>query len=388
MAFLRLTDVDIKGKRVLIREDFNVPVKDGEVVSDARIVASLPTIRQALEGGGAVMVVSHLGRPIPGEPSADFSLQPVAERLGTLLGQPVPLVTHWIDGVEVAPGEVVLCENVRFLSGEETDEVHLARKMASLCDVFVMDAFATAHRAQVSTHGIAKFAPLACAGPLLAAELDTLERVLDAPKRPMIAIVGGAKVSTKLGILSALIDKVDQLIVGGGIANTFIAAAGYKVGASLYDKERVCLARELIDKAARRGAAIPLPVDVVLAEELSEKANAVIKPVGEVTANELILDIGPQTATHYAQALERAGTIIWNGPVGAFEFPPFSEGTRRIAQAIATSEAFSIAGGGDTLAAMSTLGIEDKVSYVSTGGGAFLEFLEGKPLPGVAVLMR
>ena len=262
MTFLRLSDVDIKGKRVLVREDFNVPIKDGEVVSDARITASLPTIKEALDGGAAVMVVSHLGRPVPGEPTDEFSLRPVAERLGTLLGRPVPLVNHWIDGVEVAPGEVVLCENVRFLRGEETDEAPLAKKMASLCDVFVMDAFATAHRAQVSTHGIAKFAPLVCAGPLLAAELDALERALDAPKRPMVAIVGGAKVSTKLGILSALIDKVDQLIVGGGIANTFMAAAGYQVGASLYDKERVCLARELIDKAVRQGTAIPLPVDV------------------------------------------------------------------------------------------------------------------------------
>ena len=388
MTFLRLADVDIKGKRVLIREDFNVPVKGGEVVSDARIAASLPTIKQALEGGAAVIIVSHLGRPVPGEPTDEFSLQPVAKRLGALLGRPVPLVSHWIDGVEVMPGEVVLCENVRFLIGEETNEAHLAKKMASLCEVFVMDAFATAHRAQVSTHGIAKFAPLACAGPLLAAELEALEQALDAPKRPMIAIVGGAKVSTKLGVLSALIDKVDQLIVGGGIANTFMAAAGYQVGASLYDKERVYLARELIDQAARRGVAIPLPVDVVLAEELSEKASAVIKPVGEVAATELILDIGPQTATYYAQELGRASTIIWNGPVGVFEFPPFSEGTRRIGEAIATSEAFSIAGGGDTLAAMNALGIEDKVSYVSTGGGAFLEFLEGKPLPGVAVLTR
>ena len=388
MTFLRLSDVDIKGKRVLVREDFNVPIKDGEVVSDARVTAALPTIKEALDGGAAVMVVSHLGRPVPGEPTDEFSLRPVAERLGTLLGRPVPLVNHWIDGVEVAPGEVVLCENVRFLRGEETDEAPLAKKMASLCDVFVMDAFATAHRAQVSTHGIAKFAPLVCAGPLLAAELDALERALDAPKRPMVAIVGGAKVSTKLGILSALIDKVDQLIVGGGIANTFMAAAGYQVGASLYDKERVCLARELIDKAVRQGATIPLPVDVVLAEELSERASAVIKPVGEVAANELILDIGPQTATHYARELDRAGTIIWNGPVGVFELPPFSDGTRRISQAIATSGAFSIAGGGDTLAAMSAFGIEDKISYVSTGGGAFLEFLEGKPLPGVAVLTR
>lgn len=386
MAFARLCDLQIEGKRLLIREDLNVPIKDGEVSSDARIVAALPTIKLALDGGAAVMVVSHLGRPTEGERAEEFSLAPVAQRLSTLLGRRVPLATDWIEGVTVAPGEVVLCENVRFLAGEKADDEALAKQMAALCDVFVMDAFGTAHRAQASTHGVARFASMACAGPLLAAELDALGRALHAPKRPLIAIVGGAKVSTKLGVLDTLSEKVDQLIVGGGIANTFIAAAGHSVGASLYDAELLDLARNLIDKAAKRGAEIPIPTDVVVATKFAEDAQATIKSVDEVAPDELILDIGPQTAARYADQLQAAGTIVWNGPVGVFEFEQFSAGTRSLANAIAASEGFSIAGGGDTLAAVDAFGIADEVSYISTGGGAFLEFLEGKALPAVAIL--
>ncbi|MCH9672891.1 MAG: phosphoglycerate kinase [Gammaproteobacteria bacterium] len=386
MAFARLVDLDIQGKRLLIREDLNVPVKDGRVSSDARIVAALPTIRHALDGGAAVMLVSHLGRPTEGEPAAEFSLRPVADRLSELLSVPVPVVSDWIDGVDVAPGSVVLCENVRFLTGEKGDDEQLARKMASLCDIFVMDAFGTSHRAQASTHGVARFAAQACAGPLLAAELDALGRALDAPATPMIAIVGGAKVSTKLDVLDALSEKVDQLIVGGGIANTFIAAAGYSVGASLYDADLVGLAKSLIERASSRGAEIPIPSDVVVAKEFSQDATATVKAVADVADDELILDIGPQTAERYANILAKAGTIVWNGPVGVFEFEQFSAGTRRMAEAIAASSGFSIAGGGDTLAAVDAFGIADDVSYISTGGGAFLEFLEGKALPAVTIL--
>ncbi|MEM7253002.1 MAG: phosphoglycerate kinase [Pseudomonadota bacterium] len=386
MSFRRLSDLDIRGKRLLIREDLNVPVKDGTVTSDARIVAALPTITTALEAGAAVMLVSHLGRPTEGEPTVEFSLAPVARRLSELLGRDVRLADPWIDGVEVQSGEVVLCENVRFLSGEKKDDETLAKKMARLCDVFVMDAFGTAHRAQASTHGVARFAPQACAGPLLSAELDALARALHEPARPMVAIVGGAKVSTKLGVLDALSDKVDKLIVGGGIANTFIAAAGHRVGASLYDEDLVDLAKRLMEKAAARGGEIPVPVDVVVANEFSESATATIKEVNAVEADELILDIGPKTAQIYANELETAGTIVWNGPVGVFEFPAFSAGTKALADAIASSKGFSIAGGGDTLAAVDQFGIEDKVSYISTGGGAFLEFLEGKALPAVEAL--
>nr|ARX77478.1 phosphoglycerate kinase [uncultured bacterium] len=381
-----MVDLDLSGKRVLIRQDLNVPVKNGQVTSDIRIQASVPTIKHALAAGAAVMLLSHLGRPVEGQYDEASSLKPVAERLSLLLGKPVRLEKDWLDGVTVSPGEVVLCENVRFNAGEEKNNDELGKKMAKLCDIFVMDAFGTAHRAQASTHSVAKFAPIVCAGPLLASELDALGKALETPAKPLIAIVGGSKVSTKLTVLKSLSEKVDQLIVGGGIANTFIAAAGFPVGKSLYEADLLDEAKRLIAAAKLAGSDIPIPVDVVCAKEFSETAVATIKKVQDVEADDLILDIGPDTAKHYAELIKSAGTIVWNGPVGVFEIEQFSHGTQSLATAIAESNAFSIAGGGDTLAAIDKYGINDQVSYTSTGGGAFLEFLEGKELPAVAIL--
>jgi phosphoglycerate kinase len=384
MTLKQMSDLELNGKRVLIREDLNVPVKDGKVSSDARILAALPTIRQALAGGARLMLMSHLGRPKAGasaEDNAPFSLRPVAVRLGELLGREVPLVQSWLDGVEVPPGEVVLLENVRFNKGEKEDDEALSRRMAALCDIYVMDAFATAHRAEASTHGVARFAPLACAGPLLSAELTALRKALENPARPMVAIVGGSKVSTKLTVLDTLSEKVDQLIVGGGIANTFLAAAGMPIGKSLCEPDLLDQARALMLKTS-----VPLPSDVVVAKELSETAQARVKSAAEVADDEMILDIGPETAANFAKMLTEAGTILWNGPVGVFEIDQFGEGTRAIAEAVAASSAFSLAGGGDTLAALDKYGIGGRVSYVSTGGGAFLEYVEGRQLPAVAVL--
>ena len=382
----------LAGQRLLIRQDLNVPLKDDgaggrRVASDARLRASVPTLEYALEAGARVMVMSHLGRPTEGEPDEANSLAPVAARLGELLGRPVRLVDDYLKSApEVGDGELVLLENVRFNAGEKGDDEGLARRYAGLCDVYAMDAFGTAHRAQASTHGVARFAPVACAGPLLAAELDALGRALERPARPLVAIVGGSKVSTKLTVLDALADRVDRLIVGGGIANTFIAAAGHGVGKSLHEVDLVDEARRLMRAAEARGAAIPVATDVVCAAELSADAEARTCPVGEVGEDEMILDIGPETAEAMASLLKGAGTIVWNGPVGVFEIDAFGGGTRRIAEAVADSDAFSIAGGGDTLAAIDRYGVADRVSYVSTGGGAFLEFLEGKTLPAVAAL--
>lgn len=386
MSFKRLTELDLAGKRVLIREDLNVPVKNGEVTSDTRIRASLATIRHCLDAGAKVIVMSHLGRPTEGEYAEEFSMKPVADRLSKLLGHPVKLVKDWLDGVEVAAGEVVLCENVRFNKGEKKDNEDLSRKMAALCDIYVMDAFGTSHRAEASTHGVGQQAPMACAGLLLAAELDALGKALKSPDRPLLAIVGGSKVSGKLEVLESLSNLCDQLIVGGGIANTFIAAAGFPVGKSLYEADLIPEAKRLMEKAKARGGEIPVPTDVVTAKEFSESATATIKPVSEVAADDLILDIGPETAARYAEIIKAAGTIVWNGPVGVFEIEQFSYGTQTVAKAVAESKGFSIAGGGDTLAAIEKYGIEEKVSYTSTGGGAFLEFLEGKKLPAVAML--
>jgi phosphoglycerate kinase len=382
MSVLKMTDLDLAGKRVLIREDLNVPVKDGQVTSDARIRAALPTLQLALKAGARVMVMSHLGRPTEGEYNEDYSLAPVAARVGKLLGRTVPLIRDWVDGgFDVAEGELVLLENVRFNAGEKKDDEALSRKMAALCDVYVMDAFGTAHRAQASTHGVARFAPAACAGPLLAGELEALGKALQSPARPLAAIVGGSKVSTKLEVLNSLSDKVDQLIVGGGIANTFLAAAGKPVGKSLCEHDLIPVARALMERVS-----IPLPVDVVVATEFAETATATVKLVDDVAADDMILDIGPQSAAALAELLKSAGTIIWNGPVGVFEFDQFGEGTKTLSLAIAQSQGFSIAGGGDTLAAVDKYGIADQVSYISTGGGAFLEFVEGKVLPAVAML--
>ena len=385
MSVLQMTGLDLGGKRVLIREDLNVPVADGRVTSDARIKAAIPTIRAAVDAGAAVMLMSHLGRPTEGEREVKFSLAPVAERLSELLGMPVPLIDDWIGGVDVSPGQVVLLENVRFLAGEKACDDELSKKMASLCDIFVMDAFGTAHRAQASTYGVAKYAPVACAGPLLSGELAALAKALDNPARPMVAIVGGSKVSTKLTVLDALCGIVDQLIVGGGIANTFIAAAGHEVGKSLYEADMLEIATGLANNDSDR-AKIPLPVDVVVANEFSAAATANVRSISEVAENELILDIGPETSKRFAEILERAGTIIWNGPVGVFEFDQFGNGTKALAEAIASSNAFSVAGGGDTLAAIDKYGVASGVSYISTGGGAFLEFVEGKKLPAVEIL--
>ena len=387
MPVIKMADLELSGKRVLIREDLNVPVADGKVTSDARIRAALPTIEAALAANAGVMLVSHLGRPTEGEPEEEFSLQPVADCLGELLGRDVPLVKDWIDGVNVDPGQVVLCENVRFLAGEKKCDEALAKKMAALCDVFVMDAFGTAHRAQASTYGVAEHAPVACAGPLLAAELEALGKALDNPRRPFVAIVGGSKVSTKLTVLDTLAGIVDTLIVGGGIANTFIAAAGHDVGKSLYEEDMLDTARSLAADDSDR-ADIPVPDDVVVAGEFAADAAPATKTVAEVGADDMILDIGPQTAERFAAILKNAGTIIWNGPVGVFEFDSFGDGTRVLSEAIAASDAFSVAGGGDTLAAIDKYGVRDSISYISTGGGAFLEFVEGKQLPAVAMLEK
>ncbi|HSD53445.1 MAG TPA: phosphoglycerate kinase [Burkholderiales bacterium] len=383
-----MTDLDLRGRRVLIREDLNVPIQNHAVTSDARIRAALPTIEAARKAGARVLVMSHLGRPDEGVFDAEFSLAPVAARLSELLGVKVRLQSDWLDGVDCEPGEVVLLENVRFNEGEKKNRDELARRMAALCDVYVMDAFATAHRAEASTHGVAKYAPVACAGPLLINELEALEKALDAPKRPLVAIVGGSKVSTKLTVLEHLLGKVDRLIVGGGIANTFLAAAGHPIGKSLHEAEMVGVARELLARLHGSQVEIPLPSDVVVAKEFSSSAEADVKAVADVESSEMILDIGPDTADRFAATLKGAGTIVWNGPVGVFEFDQFGEGTRAIAQAVAASPAFSIAGGGDTIAAIEKYGVGEDISYISTAGGAFLEFLEGKKLPAVDVLER
>jgi phosphoglycerate kinase len=393
MQFNRLSDLiarnQLQGKRIFIRADLNVPQDDaGNITEDTRIRASVPAIRQALQAGAAVMVTSHLGRPVEGEFKPEDSLAPIAKRLSELLGQPVELKQDWVDGVNVQPGQVVLLENCRVNKGEKKNSDELAQKMAKLCDVYVNDAFGTAHRAEATTHGIAKFAPIACAGPLLAAELDALGKALGQPARPLAAIVAGSKVSTKLTILKTLADKVDNLIVGGGIANTFMLAAGLKIGRSLAESDLVNEAKAIIDMMAKRGASVPIPVDVVCAKEFAATATATVKDVKDVTDDDMILDIGPKTAAQLAQQIKQAGTIVWNGPVGVFEFDQFGEGTRVLAQAIADSKGFSIAGGGDTLAAIAKYNIADKVGYISTGGGAFLEFLEGKTLPAVDILLQ
>ncbi|MFT6388756.1 MAG: phosphoglycerate kinase [Cellvibrionaceae bacterium] len=381
MTILSMTDLDLSGKRVLIREDLNVPIKDGAVSSDARICAALPTIELARKAGAKVILMSHLGRPTEGEYSDEFSLQPVAEHLGELIGMDVPVINDWKDGLSLKNGDVVLLENVRFNIGEKKDDDELAHAYANLCDIFVMDAFGTAHRAQASTHGVAKFAPTACAGPLLTGELDALAKALANPARPMVAIVGGSKVSTKLTVLESLADIADQIIVGGGIANTFLAASGKPVGKSLYEESLIPNAKALMAKIE-----IPIPEDVIVGTEFSETATATLKAAGDVSDEDMIFDIGPVTASELAVIIKNAKTILWNGPVGVFEFDQFGEGTKAIAMAIAESDGFSIAGGGDTLAAVDKYGIKDKVSYISTGGGAFLEYVEGKTLPAVAIL--
>ena len=388
MSVIKMMDLDLAGKRVLIRQDLNVPIKHGKVTSDARIIASLPTIEHCMKAGAKVMVMSHLGRPTEGEYNEEFSMIPVGDHIAALLGRNVEMVKDWTEkGVgPMNDGDIVLLENVRFNVGEMKNDDELAKKMAALCDVFVMDAFGTAHRAQASTHGVAKFAPIACAGPLLAGELEALGKALHNPARPMVAIVGGSKVSTKLTVLESLSKIVDQLIVGGGIANTFIAAQGHNVGKSLYEADLVDTAKKLTADAQARGGDIPVPTDVVCAKEFAETAVATLKSVNDVQDDDMIFDIGPDSAASLADILKNAGTIVWNGPVGVFEFDQFGEGTKAIAMAIAESKAFSIAGGGDTLAAVDKYGIADKVSYISTGGGAFLEFLEGKQLPAVAIL--
>ncbi len=386
MAVIKMTDLNLKDKRVLIREDLNVPVKNGKVTSDIRIQASLPTIKAAMNAGAKVIVMSHLGRPTEGEYNEEFSMKPVADHLSKLLGKEVRLVKDWLNGVEVASGEVVICENVRFNPGEKKNKDDVSKKMAALCDIFVMDAFGTAHRAEASTHGVAKYAPIACAGPLLAAELEALGKALENPVRPLVAIVGGSKVSTKLTVLESLSKVVDQLIVGGGIANTFIKAAGHPIGKSLCENDLVEEAKRLAAAAKSRGGDIPVPTDVVVGKEFKDTTPATLKQVSEVTEDDMIFDVGPDTAKKFAEILKNAGTIVWNGPVGVFEFDQFGAGTKALAEAIAESKAFSIAGGGDTLAAVDKYGVSDKISYISTGGGAFLEFLEGKKLPAVAIL--
>lgn len=387
MSIIRIEDVDLKQKRVLIRADLNVPLKDGVITDDTRIRASLMGIKLALEAGAAVMVMSHLGRPVEGQHDTAFSLAPVAKKMTELLGQTVSLIQDWVKTPpSVAFGNVVLLENVRFNVGEKKDDANLAQQMAKLCDVFVMDAFGTAHRAEASTHGVAKYAPIACGGPLLLAELDALGRALKEPARPLVAIVAGSKVSTKLSILSTLSQKVDQLIVGGGIANTFLLAAGYSVGKSLAEKDLIAEAKAIMKNTEKRGGHVPLPTDVVVGQRFSETEPGVLKDINQVSETDMIFDIGPNSAHALAQILKEAGTILWNGPVGVFEFEQFENGTKVLAQAIAQSKAFSIAGGGDTLAAVSKYGITDQMSYISTGGGAFLEFLEGRELPAVAML--
>ncbi|MBA3581560.1 MAG: phosphoglycerate kinase [Gammaproteobacteria bacterium] len=386
MTTLKMLDLSLAGKRLLIRQDLNVPISEGRVTSDARIRASLPTLQAAVAAGAKVLVLSHLGRPTEGEYDSQYSLKPVADHLRGLLDCEVNFAADWIDGVELKAGTVTIAENVRFLVGENKNDDALAKKMAALCDIYVMDAFGTAHRAQASTHGVAKYAPTACAGPLLAGELEALERALANPKRPLIAIVGGSKVSTKLTVLESLSHKVDQLIVGGGIANTFIAAAGYSVGKSLYEADLLDTAKQLIDGAKVNKCDIPVPFDVVCGKRFAADAEATLKIVGKLEVDDMIFDIGPQTASAIAEMLSSAGTIVWNGPVGVFEFDQFGAGTKLIAEAIAESDAFSIAGGGDTLAAIDKYGIADSISYISTGGGAFIEFLEGKILPAVEIL--
>jgi phosphoglycerate kinase len=386
MKIKTMSSLDLSGKRVLIREDLNVPIKDGVVTSDARIRAALPTIQAALAAKAHVLVMSHLGRPEEGKFTQEFSLEPVAQRLTQLLGVPVALKRDWLDGVTTGAGEIVLLENVRFNKGEKKDSEELAKRMAALCDIYVMDAFGTAHRAEASTHGVAKYAPIACAGPLLVSELSALETALEKPARPLLAIVAGSKVSTKLTVLESLLSKVDQLIVGGGITNTFLAALGYNVGKSLYEPDMLDICKRLLEQSKKRGIVIPMPTDVVVATEFSSKAEADVKPVGQVLSNEMILDIGPDSAEAMSQLIAVAGTVLWNGPVGVFEFEQFGEGTRTLAKAIARSKAFSLAGGGDTLAAIEKYDIEDSISYISTGGGAFLEFVEGKKLPAVEIL--
>jgi len=386
MNIKKMVDIDLADKRVLIREDLNVPIQGGIVSSDARIRAALPTIRHALDQRARVLLMSHLGRPEEGVHADEFSLAPVAKRLSELLGVPVPLQRDWLDGVDVAPGSVVLLENVRFNKGEKKNGEELSRKLAALCDVYVMDAFGTAHRAEASTHGVARYAPVACAGPLLVSELTALETALEKPARPLVAIVAGSKVSTKLTVLESLLSKVDRLIVGGGITNTFLAALGYSVGKSLFERDMLDICKRLLEQSAKRGIEIPMPTDVVVAKEFSAKAEADVKPVGSVGPDEMILDIGPDSAEQFGKSLASAGTILWNGPVGVFEFEQFGEGTRALAGAIARSKAFSLAGGGDTLAAIEKYKIEDSISYISTGGGAFLEFVEGKKLPAVEIL--
>ncbi len=386
MSFKRMTDLDLRGKRVLIRQDLNVPLKNGAITSDQRIRAGLGTIQAALNQGAAVILMSHLGRPKEGVGNREFSLKPVARKLSELLGKDVSFRDDWLEGFATQTGEVVLCENVRFNVGEKKNSDELGRKMASLCDIFVMDAFGTAHRAQASTHSVARYAPEVCAGPLLANELDALGKAMEKPERPLLAIVGGSKVSTKLTVLKSLLEKVDRLIVGGGIANTFLAARGCPVGKSLYEPDLVEEAHKLLDKAKALGTEIPLPTDVVCAKEFSEMAEATVKKISDVANDDLILDVGSETAGTYVELLSSARTIVWNGPVGVFEIEQFGGGTRRLAMAIADSTAFSIAGGGDTVAAIEKYNIGDDVSYTSTGGGAFLEFLEGKKLPAVAIL--
>jgi phosphoglycerate kinase len=391
MPILRMTDLDLSGKRVLIREDLNVPIEHadggpGRITAEQRITAALPTLRRAIEQGAAVMVMSHLGRPKEGTWSQADSLEPVAARLSQLLGREVPLVRDYLDGVDVQPGRIVLLENCRMNVGEGKDDEALSKQYAALCDVFVMDAFGTAHRAQASTHGVIRFAKTACGGPLLMAELDALGKALDNPKRPLLAIVAGSKVSTKLELLSSLVGKVDQLIVGGGIANTFIAAEGFGVGKSLVEMDLVDTAKRIMRDAKARGADIPVPADVVVAPRFAADAPATVKQVDAVGDDDMILDIGPETAKRYAALIAKAGTVVWNGPVGVFEFDAFGNGTETLAHAIADSEAFSIAGGGDTLAAIDKYGVEAGIDYISTGGGAFLEFLEGKELPAVTAL--
>ncbi len=385
LAVKRMTELELDGRRLLIRQDLNVPIKDGEVTSGKRLSAALPTIEYALQHRARVALVSHLGRPREGTVDAALSLAPVATMLAELLGRPVPLVTDWLDGIDVQPGNVVLCENVRFQAGETANDDALARRLAALCDIYVMDAFGTAHRAHASTHGIARHAPVACAGPLLVGELEALARALDEPARPVVAIIGGSKVSTKLAVLGALASKVDELIVGGGIANTLLAAAGVEVGRSLQEAQMHGFAAKLLAREFGR-ASVPLPTDVVVAESMDAGVRGTVKPTDAIATRDMILDIGPDTARAYGERLSRAGTILWNGPVGVFEHPEFSQGTRSIAEAVAASHAFSIAGGGETLAAIEQFGVVDEISYLSTGGGAFLQFLEDKPLPALEIL--
>lgn len=388
MTLLKMSELDLKNKRVLIREDFNVPIENGKVTNARRLEAAIPTIKNALKANAKVILMSHLGRPTEGEFDTTFSLAPVAEILSKLLQQPVMLKKDWLAGIDIAPGQIVLCENVRFNVGEKKNDPALAKKIAALCDVFVMDAFGTAHRAEASTYGVAEYAKAVGAGPLLIAELDALSKAFVNPKPPLLAIIGGSKVSTKLTVLESLLQKVNKLIVGGGIANTFLAAQGYVIGKSLVETDLLPMAKRLLQVAQQRNVEIPLPVDVVVANEFSKDAKALVKKVNEVTSDEMILDIGPETAKNFSEIIKNSGTVIWNGPVGVFEFPSFAAGTKAIADAIANTKAFTLAGGGDTLAAIDMFGIAKKLSYISTGGGAFLEFIEGKELPAVKILQQ